>query len=144
MTDVVSIDWCEDEEQVCLPWDADQWIRFKRLSARDRRRRRAIGGKITIDGQGRSPKGDMVMDAALDKVKVFEWTHCIVAFRLIDNKGEAHEVTSDQEERMRILNYASPQLEEFIDAQIARINKEDAAGAESSEVEEVAGNSESS
>lgn len=144
LTEVVSVDWCEDEEQVALPWDAEQWIKFRRLSARDRRRRSALGGKIIISGQGKGATDEMIYDSAIDKVKEFEWTHCIVAFRLKDSKGNVLMVEKNGPEKERILNHVSAALERFIEENITRINKEDTSGEESSEVKEAAGNSEDS
>jgi len=143
--EIISIDWCTDTIKESLPWDPDQFIEVRRLTAKEKRRKRTIASKFTLDRKSKSD--DIDVQIAVDEIKDFEYTHCITDFSLKgkDKYGKEQILTfSNAKDNTKIYDHFGEKLEEFVDKLISKVNKESDDEDSEEAVDEAEGNSESS
>lgn len=137
----VGIDWCSDTE-TGFPDSDDrgQFITVQRFTAKQRRQRTTLGGRMRIGGTAGQ---DFEYVVPMDALKDFEYVNGIIDFALRDSKGSL--ITFDRahpDRNKKIYDHFTPEVEAFIDDLIAKVNKEEDLAVE--DITEVEGNSESS
>lgn len=136
---IISLDWCEDTLTENLPWDADQYVTVRRLTAKERRQRLAIAAKMETKDLAAD---SFTVGSNLDAMKEFEYQHCIVDYKLKSFKNGkecVHTFSKNPDVNQEVYDHFSPELEEFVDELIAKVNKETGLRAPNQEVEAIEG-----
>jgi hypothetical protein len=135
---VVSIDWCEDTLKRNLPGDEEQFIEVRRFTAKQRRKRQQLAGRIHFKEGEEKALDDISVEVNVQELKTFEYTNGIVDFKLLDSQGKFHSFDHSHPDRnLKIYDHITGDLEVFIDELLGEVNKD----TETEEVKEIEGNS---
>lgn len=136
--DLVSVDWCDDEETVLHPHDETQFVKVRRLTSDEKRKRQSAGAKMSMGVSGKNTDTqDIDITVATDRIRMFEYERSITDYCLKDNRGNTLRFGAARD-NARVYSHLNGLLAKAVDEAIERLNKDEA------EVAEVSGNSDGS